>query len=157
MELYVQNQQDKLPVAPELEELLRSAMETTLREEGYNTEAQGEAGIVLVSNESIRQLNRTYRGQDQATDVLSFSLFSDAEDDPYPILGEVIISVERAAEQAQELGHSLERELAFLVVHGALHLLGYDHEKEEEAAQMRAKEKAILDECLLRSSRTTEK
>ncbi|MBC7342291.1 MAG: rRNA maturation RNase YbeY [Clostridia bacterium] len=147
MELYVQNQQDKLLVAPELEELLRSAMEITLREEGYNTGVQGEAGIVLVSNESIRQLNRTYRGQDQATDVLSFSL-SGTEDDPYPILGEVIISVERAAEQAQELGHSLERELAFLAVHGTLHLLGYDHETEEEAARMRAKEKAILDECM---------
>lgn len=145
MELYVQNQQDELPVAPETEELLRRAMEATLQKEGYNTEAQGEAGIVLVSNENIQDLNRTYREQDQVTDVLSFGL-ADSEADPYPILGEIVIALPRAAEQARELGHPLERELAFLAVHGTLHLLGYDHEKEEEASQMRTQEKAIMEE-----------
>ncbi len=99
---------------------------------------QTEVELLLTGNEAIRVLNRTYRGKDAPTDVLSFSL----EDDKR--LGQIVISVQRAEEQAEELGQSLEEELQFLFVHGLLHLLGYDHETPEEEAQMLEKAYTLL-------------
>ena len=113
-----------------------------------------EISVLLVDNETIRVLNRDYRDKDAATDVLSFPLEEAIDGDAEPaviggpterLLGDLVISVEMAVAQAAEYGHSLERELAFLSVHGLLHLLGYDHEPgAEAAAEMQAEEKRIL-------------
>lgn len=94
--------------------------------------------LLLTDNEAIHVLNKTYRGKDAPTDVLSFGF-----EDPVH-LGQIVISVERAAQQAQEIGHSLEEELKFLFCHGVLHNLGYDHENPEDEAQMLQKAYAIL-------------
>ena len=113
-----------------------------------------EISVLLVDNETIRSLNRDYRNKDAATDVLSFPMEEAMDGEPEPaviggpterLLGDLVISVEMAVAQAAEYGHSLERELAFLSVHGLLHLLGYDHESGVEAeAAMQAEEKRIL-------------
>ena len=95
-----------------------------------------------MDNEQIRGLNKMYRGIDEPTDVLSFPM-----DDE--IWGDIIISTDKVISQAEEYGHSLERELGFLVVHGILHLLGYDHQTPEEEAVMRQKEEKILTELKL--------
>jgi probable rRNA maturation factor len=116
-----------------------------------------EVGLVFTDSETMRQLNRRYRGVDEPTDVLAFGMLPEREaDDYFPVppdgvarLGEVIISYPQAVEQATEQGHSTERELALLIVHGILHLLGYDHEKPEQEAEMRAKEKELLGKCSL--------
>ena len=105
-----------------------------------------EVDISIVSDQEIHELNRTYRGIDRPTDVLSFALEETTEDDPLAqvalpadlgrFLGDIIISYPRTQAQAEDYGHSLERELAFLAVHGFLHLNGYDHQSPEEEAEM---------------------
>ncbi len=111
---------------------------------------QYSVALHLVSDATIRALNHEHRGQDEATDVLSFPLH-----DPngmrfvlppgHPVnLGDVVVSAPRALEQAAEFGHAPERELAYLVAHGVLHLLGYDHEQDEEQRAMREREEAAL-------------
>ena len=102
-----------------------------------------ELSILLCDDAFIHPLNRDYRGKDRPTDVLSFSQREEGDPDD-PVLGDVIISIERAQEQADERGHALGVELALLLVHGILHLLGYDHEEEEEAEEMEAKERELL-------------
>jgi probable rRNA maturation factor len=117
-----------------------------------------EMGLVFTGSEAVRQLNRDYRGVDEPTDVLAFCMLPRKEADssfalpPDGVtrLGEVIISYPQAVEQAKEQGHSTERELALLVIHGILHLLGYDHKEPEEEAKMRTREKELLEKCLLR-------
>ena len=109
---------------------------------------------MFTDNEGIRVLNAQHRGIDRATDVLSFPMLEyddDGEmfDDPGDIedelcLGDIVISLERAAEQAEEYGHSFEREVGFLTVHSMLHLLGYDHMTEEEEKEMFGFQKEIL-------------
>ena len=114
--------------------------------------ARSEVSIVVTGQEMVRQLNRDYRGKDEPTDVLAFSAREQAADAPSFILapdgllhlGEVIISQPQAALQAEEHGHSLERELAILLIHGLLHLLGYDHEASAAAKRMQAREKELL-------------
>lgn len=108
-----------------------------------------EVGVVFADDAYIRGLNRDYRSIDAATDVLSFAL--DEGDEPAvqdgpeeKLLGDIIISLETAARQADEFGHGLEREVAYLAVHGMLHLVGYDHEQEEDKAAMRRREEDIL-------------
>ena len=102
-----------------------------------------EIGISLVTPEEIQELNHQYRGKDQVTDVLSFPIYEEA--DPEPVqLGDIVICLKRAKEQAEEYGHSLERELCFLTAHGMLHLMGYDHMEEEEMEKMQKKEKEIM-------------
>lgn len=113
-----------------------------------------EISVLLVDNATIQELNREYRGKDVPTDVLSFPLEEEQGGEVEPeviggpatrMLGDIVISVEKAVTQAAEYGHSVERELAFLLVHGLLHLLGYDHEKDEAAKKMmRSEEKRIL-------------
>ena len=101
--------------------------------------------VVLVSNRTIRKLNKEWMGKDRATDVLSFPLSEAAPDAAQPWeLGEVVISVEKAAEQAEEYGHSFESAMAFLFVHGALHILGFDHLHKDEEQEMFARQKKIL-------------
>lgn len=108
-----------------------------------------EVSVTLTNNDHIREINRNYRNKDAATDVISFALNEGEEpeiiDGPeINMLGDIIISVERAMEQAEEYGHSLERELAFLTVHGMMHLLGYDHIEEEDRIEMRKEEEYVL-------------
>jgi len=112
-----------------------------------------ELGLVFTNSETVRQLNRDYRGVDQSTDVLAFYMHpqkgSDSSfalpPDGVTHLGEVIICYPQALAQATEQGHSLNRELALLVIHGVLHLLGCDHEEPQEAKKMRAREKELLE------------
>ena len=113
--------------------------------------ARGEVSVTLVDDEAIRELNRTYRGIDAPTDVLSFSQLEGTRlpqaalppDYPVPI-GDIVVSIPRMRQQAVDYGHSEERELGFLLVHGVLHLLGYDHEAPDDARAMRAAEEDIL-------------
>jgi len=113
-----------------------------LQMEGYPSES--EISIVLVNNDYIRELNFTYRGLDSPTDVLSFPLH-DAEEEGDNILGDVVISLEKAQEQALNYGHSLRREVAFLAAHGILHLVGYDHMDEAAEKEMEAKQEYVME------------
>jgi len=116
-----------------------------------------EVSLVFTDSETVQQLNRDYRGVDEPTDVLAFYMLPQKEADssfalpPNGVtrLGEVIISYPQAVEQAKEQGHSPESELALLIIHGILHLLGYDHEKPEEESKMREREKGLLEKCSL--------
>jgi len=149
MELLVSNEQEIQPVTPELEDLFRKIVLATLEAEGEGEEV--EVSLVLVDDQRIQELNRDYRGIDRPTDVLSFAQRESvegeedfvSEEDEW-LLGDIVISMETAQRQATEYGHSLERELGFLIVHGCLHLLGYDHETEAERQVMREKEENIL-------------
>ena len=110
-----------------------------------------EVSVTLTDDAHIHELNRTYRGIDRATDVLSFALTESEEPEILgapsgEVLGDIIISVERAREQAMTYGHSYLRELSFLTVHGMLHLLGYDHMEEAERLEMEAEQRAIMEE-----------
>ncbi len=112
----------------------RHAIEETLDHEQFNKDA--EVSVTFCDNEQIRELNRTYRDKDRATDVLSFPQYEPFEaaretDEPVT-LGDIVISLERAAEQAKEVGHPFLDEVAFLCIHSTLHLLGYDHERSTE-------------------------
>ncbi|MEG9297241.1 rRNA maturation RNase YbeY [Mangrovibacillus sp. Mu-81] len=116
-------------------------------------EGGSEVSVTFVSNDRIREINRDYRHKDQPTDVISFALEELGEDeieivgtDIPRILGDIIISVERAKEQAEEYNHSFSRELGFLALHGFLHLLGYDHIEKEDETEMVQRQKEILDE-----------
>lgn len=117
--------------------------------EVYDIETHTEVSLVLSDDAYIHALNLQYRGKDCPTDVLSFALNEGEEpevlDGPEEVLlGDIIISLETATRQAIEYGHSLERELAYLTVHGILHLLGYDHMTEEEKCEMRQEEEHVL-------------
>ncbi|MCL2070809.1 MAG: rRNA maturation RNase YbeY [Oscillospiraceae bacterium] len=103
-----------------------------------------EASMTLVSDEDIRTLNKQYRKIDSSTDVLSFLMGEPNYEDKSVVLGDVIISVPTAVRQANQYGHSLEREMAFLTVHGMLHLLGYDHINKSDEQIMFAKQEQIL-------------
>ncbi|MFN8672104.1 MAG: rRNA maturation RNase YbeY [Candidatus Sericytochromatia bacterium] len=107
-------------------------------------EKNTEVSITFVDNEEIKDLNREYRNKDYATDVLSFPFENEFNLPINNILGDIIISLEKAKEQAEEYGHSFNRELGFLIVHGVLHLLGYDHETKEQEEEMFSLQKKIL-------------
>ena len=128
------DQQSQIEINEKIIELLKNVVATAAELEGYSG---GEVSVAFVSNEQIKELNKKYRNKDEATDVLSFPIDNE-------ILGDIIISTQRAAEQAEEYGHSLERELAYLTVHGILHLFGYDHHGKEEKKEMRQKEERVL-------------
>lgn len=110
-----------------------------------------ELSVTFVTNEQIQEINRDYRGKDQPTDVISFAMEEIGEGEMEivgvevpALLGDIIISIQRAREQAEEYGHSFIRELGFLAVHGFLHLLGYDHMNEEDEREMFSRQKDIL-------------
>jgi probable rRNA maturation factor len=114
--------------------------------------AKAEVGIVVTGQEMVQQLNRSYRGQDEPTDVLAFSTRDEANGPRFILapdglshLGEVIISYPQALIQAGEHDHSLEKELSILLIHGLLHLLGYDHEKSDARRRMQSREKELLE------------
>ena len=133
----------------EMKSLIRRAILATLDYEGF--EYDTEVSVTFCDNEYIKVLNNEYRNKDSATDVLSFPMYdideleSETNPDGSVSLGDIVISLERAAEQANELGHSLKREVAFLVIHSTLHLLGYDHElsKDDEEAQCLAQREIV--------------
>ncbi|AYK07285.1 rRNA maturation RNase YbeY [Brevibacillus laterosporus] len=147
------NEQDE-EITQEHQQLIENCLQKAAQFE----EIKGEVVITLVNNERIHELNRDYRGVDRPTDVLSFALneegegdmeifVEESEFDDYPnMLGDIIISIPRTKEQAQDYGHSFERELGFLAVHGFLHLIGYDHGTPEEEKDMFARQENILQE-----------
>jgi probable rRNA maturation factor len=109
-------------------------------------ERRGQLSLILVSDRQIRKLNREWREKDMATDVLSFPLQMDPPPAELPWeIGEIVISVERASEQAQNYGHDLSRELAFLFAHGLLHVLGFDHETPDDEQEMFGRQHEILE------------
>ncbi len=143
--------EEEFAYAPLLERVITAALET----EGVKTPC--EVDVLITDDEGIHQINLEQREIDRPTDVLSFPMFNytpgnppvdDADADPatgLTPLGDMVISLERAREQALEYGHPVERELSYLAVHSVLHLLGYDHVDEgEEKARMREREEAIL-------------
>ena len=146
-----ENRQELLPLSYKLKMLVRRAVETTLDYEQYENPI--EVSVTFTDNEGIRELNRKFRNIDRPTDVLSFPLFDytgESEEPPVDefvgMLGDIVISLEQAKKQAEDFGHSFEREAAFLTVHSMLHLLGYDHEAGgDEEADMRRRQREILD------------
>jgi probable rRNA maturation factor len=101
--------------------------------------------LVFTDNEGIREINREYRGKDEPTDVISFAYHEGEEvDGVFDTLGDIIVSIEKVMEQAKEYEHNFDRELFYVITHGILHLLGYDHMDENEKNEMRLKEEEIL-------------
>ena len=146
--VYITNNQKAVKIPSGLRILIRRACNAALEYEKF--EGNTEVSVIFVDNEEIAKLNEQYRGKPTPTDVLSFPL---GEDNHYDInqetgaamLGDIVISMERAMEQAEMYGNSLQREVAFLTVHSMFHLLGYDHEAGGiEAVRMREKEEATL-------------
>lgn len=132
-------------------DVLQRVLEFARKKEGVSDEA--EMSVNFVNNREIQELNRNYRQKDEPTDVISFAMQETTdgevnfnEPDMPILLGDIVISVERTKEQAEEYGHSLEREFAFLAIHGFLHLLGYNHLNEEDEKEMFAKQNDILNE-----------
>nr|WP_245523169.1 rRNA maturation RNase YbeY [Thermosediminibacter oceani] len=147
--MLISNLQNRITVNEKMEELVKKIVEFALDFEGVAGEV--EVSVVFVDNDYIRELNRSYRGKDMPTDVLSFSMRETSADEAFDgneeverMLGDIVISLEKAREQADAFGHSFEREVGYLVVHGVLHLLGYDHEEERDKKIMREKEEEVL-------------
>ena len=136
--------------------LIRRTCNAVLQMEKF--EGSAEVSVTFVDNEQIRELNKQYRDKDAATDVLSFPMGENGVYDinhstGAKILGDVVISVERAVEQAERYGHSLEREIGYLTAHSMLHLLGYDHENGGlEKVRMREKEELVMTQLGLPST-----
>ena len=158
--IYVDNRQNKLEVTEDLIEKLIKVIEFALKEEEVDIKC--EVSLLFADNEEIKGINNDTRGIDKETDVLSFPMleyedkkvfkeiyinhqFSQADfDGEELVLGDIVISLEKALEQSKEFNHSYEREASYLVVHSVLHLLGYDHMEDEEKNVMRRREEEIL-------------
>ncbi|MBQ3615009.1 MAG: rRNA maturation RNase YbeY [Anaerotignum sp.] len=146
--LLIDNRTEEL-LSAELEDAIQKAAAESLKYEAFDENC--EISVSIVDNEEIRQINKQFRNIDRATDVLSFPMLTfeegeeaEVNENDEIILGDIIISLERAREQAEEYGHSLKREIAFLTAHSMLHLLGYDHMEPEEEAEMFRRQKEIL-------------
>ncbi|MDD4565822.1 MAG: rRNA maturation RNase YbeY [Eubacteriales bacterium] len=136
---------ERMPVQTIIDHMIAAA-ELCVKEEDLDPELI-EISVTFVSTEEIHELNRVYRNNDSVTDVLSFPQYNRVEEmhKNMPIsLGDVVICPEQALLQADEFGHSGERELVYLFVHSTLHLLGYDHMKEEDKREMRTKEEKVM-------------
>ncbi len=141
--VYFENGQTVHAVDSALEALVERAVCATLGYEGVTSDA--EVSVTFTDNAGIRELNREYRNIDRPTDVLSFPLFEDAADGT-KMLGDIVLSLEKCAAQAEEFGHGFDRECAFLTVHSTLHLLGYDHETgEADELDMRKRQTEVMD------------
>ncbi len=144
----ITNQQKAVKIPTGVRMLIRRTCNAVLKMEQF--EGSAEVSVTFVDNEQIRELNKQYRDKDAATDVLSFPMGENGVYDinhstGAKILGDVVISVERAVEQAERYGHSLEREIGYLTAHSMLHLLGYDHENGGlEKVRMREKEELVM-------------
>ena len=141
MELFIDNRQDEFEINDQIIEVIETTILETLKVEGIDQDY--EISLSFVSDQEIRELNRDYRGIDEITDVLSFPLQDEFHMGP-PMLGDIIISLDRAYRQAQDYKHSFKREVAYLICHSMLHLLGYDHLEDDEKSIMRGKEKKIM-------------
>lgn len=148
IEIFLSDEQEKLAPPEDIEQLIEQCTRAALLEEQIDEDAQ--VSVTLVDNETIREINREHRDIDKATDVLSFPLGDDDSFDTDPetgaiLLGDIVISLERAEEQAKEFGHSYRREVAFLITHSLFHLLGYDHVNgEDEEKLMFGKQEKVL-------------
>ena len=134
-------------VSEEILEIMTKAAEYCLEMEEIDEE-RSEISVTFVDKEEIHELNNQYRGVDSPTDVLSFPQFDDFDDLPEEgdiCLGDVVICTDKAKEQAEEFGHTFEREIIYLFVHSILHLLGYDHMDEDEKALMRRQEEIVME------------
>jgi probable rRNA maturation factor len=144
----ITNDQKTVKIPSGLRILIRRSCNAVLEFENF--EGSAEISVTFVDNARIAELNKKYRSKDSPTDVLSFPMgekgqYDIDEDNGCKILGDIVISMERAMEQANLYGHPLQREVAYLTVHSMLHLLGYDHEVSGlEAVRMREKEEAVL-------------
>lgn len=164
--IYADNRQEKLEVTEEFVSKLTEVIEFALKEEEVNIKC--EISLLFVDNEEIKEINMETRGIDRETDVLSFPMleykdkkvfkeiykdykFSAADfDGEELVLGDIVLSLEKALEQSIEFNHSYEREASYLVVHSVLHLLGYDHMEEDEKNVMRSREEEILNKLNIR-------
>lgn len=158
--IYVDNRQNKLEITDDFINKLSEVIEFALKEEEVHIKC--EISLLFVDNEEIKEINNDTRGINRETDVLSFPMleyedknvfkeiykdykFSPADfDGEELVLGDIVISLEKALEQSEEFNHSYEREASYLVVHSVLHLLGYDHMEEDEKNVMRNREEEIL-------------
>lgn len=147
VKVVITDRQKKVRVPTGLRMRIRRACIAVLRNENFKGDA--EVSVAFVDNAEIRRLNAEFRETDAETDVLSFPMGEDGEYDLNPktgakLLGDVVISLEKAEEQAADFGHSFEREVCYLTVHSMLHLLGYDHMTPEDKSVMRSKEEAVM-------------
>lgn len=150
LKIYYANEQKIVKIPLSLRSLINRVVKATLENENFKKDA--EVSVSFVDNETIHKLNLEYRGKDKPTDVLSFPMTDgDEEEDDIDLstgavmLGDIIISAEKAMEQANEYGHGIEREICFLTVHSTLHLLGYDHEtSEDDEKYMNQTQESIL-------------
>lgn len=140
------------------EKIIKKVIEKCFKEEKIEN-SKLYVSITLTNPENIHKINKEYRDVDRETDVLSFPMFEKSELDEKikkqefeheDILGDIVISIDRVKEQAEEYGHSFEREFAYMLVHGFYHLMGYDHIKEEDKIIMRPKEEKVLNDLDIR-------
>ncbi|WP_168927341.1 rRNA maturation RNase YbeY [Halobacillus salinus] len=157
MMLHIDFQDETNSVDEAFVDLIQRIIKFAAEKEKVSTES--EVSISFVDNKEIQEINRNYRQKDYATDVISFAMQEQGEgemnilhEDMPEMLGDIVISIDKAKEQAEEYNHSLERELGFLALHGFLHLLGYDHMNEEEEKQMFGRQEEILHEFGLERS-----
>lgn len=152
----ISNRQKQVKIPTGLRMLIRRCCHAVLQLEGFQDSA--EISVSFVDNEQIHEMNRQYRNKDSATDVLSFPMGENGRYDinhetGAKILGDIVISIPKAVEQAEAYGHTLEREVGYLTAHSMLHLLGYDHEQGGlDRVRMREKEEKVMQELGLPSS-----
>ncbi|MDW8799809.1 rRNA maturation RNase YbeY [Clostridium sp. A1-XYC3] len=163
--IFIDNRQNRIEVTDDLENTTRNVIEHALKEEEVTIDY--EVSVIFVDNNDIKDINKENRNIDKVTDVLSFPMldypngkvfkeayldykFTEIDlDEGSLVLGDIVLSLEKAEEQSIEFGHSFLREAAYLTVHSVLHLLGYDHMKEEEKVIMRKREEEILEKFSL--------
>ncbi|HWI51586.1 MAG TPA: rRNA maturation RNase YbeY [Symbiobacteriaceae bacterium] len=149
MAVWIANDQEKVALTEAQESLVERVAQRALEMAARPELSESEVSVTFVDDEQIMDLNRDHRGLHKPTDVLSFSQLEGEELAAMPegepvLLGDIVVSLERCVEQAADYGHSFERELGFLVAHGMLHLLGYDHQTPEDEAAMMARTEEIL-------------
>ncbi len=156
IKVIITNKQKEVKIPTGLRMLIRRCCNAVLKLENF--EGSVEVSVTLVNNAQIRELNSQYRDKDRVTDVLSFPMGENGVYDVDPntgakLLGDIVISMETAVEQADRFGHSLQREVGYLTAHSMLHLLGYDHEDNGlQRIRMREKEEQVMTQLGLPSS-----
>ncbi|EJO5347199.1 rRNA maturation RNase YbeY [Clostridium botulinum] len=158
--IYIDNRQDKININEEFQNKIKEIIDYALKEERVNIDY--EISVVFIDNDNIKEINKDCRNIDKVTDVLSFPMLNYEEgkvfkdiyldykfdesdlDEGNLVLGDIALSLERAQEQSKEFGHTFLRETCYLTIHSVLHLLGYDHMKEDEKVIMRKREEDIL-------------
>lgn len=152
LKIYFSNEQDKIKLTREVKDLIIKTVSTVIESEKYinnivisAAKKSASLSITFTDNENIRKVNLENRGIDSETDVLSFPMFEDFIDiDGEFSFGDILLSLEKAQEQAELYDHSFEREVAFLTAHSMLHLLGYDHIEEDDEKVMREKQREVM-------------